>query len=101
MAAAEATAVESTAAEAAPVESTTAAKTAAVESTAAKPTAHVAAAKCQGGTARSQRRAQRGRGQQYTEASHRSLLTFHSNVILERRPSAIERSRFNAVYGFQ
>ena len=37
-------------------------------------TAHMAATECQGGTAR-QRRAKRGRGQQYTEASHRSLLT--------------------------
>jgi pyruvate kinase len=40
----------------------------------AETAAHMAATECQGGTAR-QRRAKRGRGQQYTEASHRSLLT--------------------------
>jgi hypothetical protein len=43
-----------------------------VESTAS--TATVAAAECQGRAARGQRRAQRDRGQQYTEAFHIILL---------------------------
>jgi hypothetical protein len=52
---------------------------------AAAETTAMAAAECQRRIACGHRRAQRGRGQQYTEASHRSLLTFHSNVILDRR----------------
>jgi hypothetical protein len=74
-AAAKTTAVESAAAETTAVESA-AAETTAVESTAAETTA-VATAECQGGTARGQRRAQRGRGQQYTEAFHIILLPEH------------------------